>query len=245
MEKALIWSVIRAEDGKALHTYALFLRGCFNTMQNIGSVVELETTFNMKTIISKLPFKLRDRWRSVACEIQDKTKQRAKFLDIVQFIEKQAQIAIDPVFGDILDTSIKVAGKAQFKDSKQIRLQERGSSFVTTVANIGQSCDATKERNTRKSAFEKPCLFCNGDHTMQVCGKMKAVPNKERVSFFKAKGLCFGCLAKGHMSVQCQKRIICEICQQKHSTVLHHTEKRVPDKKDKEKENHSEATFSS
>lgn len=54
-------------------------------MQNIGYMVELETTFNMKTIISKWPFKLCDWWRSVACEIQDKTKQTAKFLDIVQY----------------------------------------------------------------------------------------------------------------------------------------------------------------
>lgn len=80
---------------------------------------------------------------------------------------------------------------------------------------------------------------------MQVCKKKKAASNIEWVMFFKAKRLCFVCLAKGHMSVKCHRRMTCEICQQKHLTVQHHTEKRMPDPTDAEKENHNEATLSS
>lgn len=37
----------------------------------------------------------------------------------------------------------------------------------------------------------------------------------------KANGMCFGCLGKGHMSSNCQRRVICHICTANHQTVLH------------------------
>lgn len=59
MNKALNWSAIKAEDGAALRSYALFLRSS-NTMSEIDFVDELENTSNLRIIVSKLPFKLRD-----------------------------------------------------------------------------------------------------------------------------------------------------------------------------------------
>ena len=38
MEKALNWSDIKAEDGKALSSYALFLQGCCNLSQNLKNM---------------------------------------------------------------------------------------------------------------------------------------------------------------------------------------------------------------
>lgn len=66
---------------------------------------ELDTTTNMLTIIRKLPYKLRDKWRTVACDIQEVHHHRAVFSDIVDFIEHQVKIVSDPVFGNIQDSS--------------------------------------------------------------------------------------------------------------------------------------------
>ena len=42
MEKAVNWSNIKAEDGTALHDYALYLRGCCNAMNTLKSMDNLE-----------------------------------------------------------------------------------------------------------------------------------------------------------------------------------------------------------
>ena len=69
--KALSWQNIKVEDDKTLHSYGLFLRGCYNSLQSGQYIDEMNTPSNLRIIISKLPFKLRDKFRSVACDIQE------------------------------------------------------------------------------------------------------------------------------------------------------------------------------
>ena len=42
MEKALNWTAVRADDGKGLHAYALYLRGCCNAMRSLEYMEELD-----------------------------------------------------------------------------------------------------------------------------------------------------------------------------------------------------------
>ncbi|XP_048011005.1 uncharacterized protein LOC125244793 [Megalobrama amblycephala] len=88
IEKALNWTALKAEDGPALRSYALFLCSCFNTLQEIKFVEELENSANLRTIVSKLPFKLRDKWRTIACNIQDSHNRKVKLKDL-EFIERE------------------------------------------------------------------------------------------------------------------------------------------------------------
>lgn len=66
MGKAFAWQTIKSEDGKALQAYALFLRGCCNVMEALQDMQELDMPVHMRAIISKLPFKMRDQWRTTA-----------------------------------------------------------------------------------------------------------------------------------------------------------------------------------
>ena len=99
-EKILNWDVIRSEDSKALHTYALFLRTCCNAMSNNEILQDMNNPTHLKTVLSKLPFKYRERWRTVAYDYHERNHRRAKFPQLVNFIERQANIAIDPLFGE-------------------------------------------------------------------------------------------------------------------------------------------------
>lgn len=69
MDKALSWAPVKSEDVKALQDYSLFLRGCSNAMNEVQYMFEMDMPANMLTIVKKLPYKLRDRWRTIACEI--------------------------------------------------------------------------------------------------------------------------------------------------------------------------------
>lgn len=100
MEKALSWPPIKT-DVKALQDYSLFLRGCSNAMEDMQYLHDLDMPANMLTIIKKLPYKYRDKWRSAACELQERRGNRATFNDITNFT--QVRFLTDPVFGNIQD----------------------------------------------------------------------------------------------------------------------------------------------
>lgn len=69
-ENALKWPQIKAEDSKGMKTYALFLIGYRNTMADVEFMDEMNNPTNMRTVISKLPFRFRERWRNTAFDIQ-------------------------------------------------------------------------------------------------------------------------------------------------------------------------------
>lgn len=79
---------------------------------------ELDTVSNMRSIVLKLPYKLRDRWRSKDYALQEERSRRVRILDLVYFIERQARIAADPVFGDLQDHSA-AKGKVAVKTRQQ------------------------------------------------------------------------------------------------------------------------------
>ena len=105
MERALSWPTLKTEDVRGLQEYSLFLRGCCNAMEDVQYLNDLDTPTNMLDIIKKLPYKLRDHWKSHACDLQEKYKRRARFIDITNFVEKQVKILTDPVFGNIQDAA--------------------------------------------------------------------------------------------------------------------------------------------
>ena len=226
--KALNWNPIRSDDGKALHSYALYLRGCGNAVQDLPYMSELDSPSNMKQIVSKLPFKLRERWRSAVCDITERTQQRPKFLDLVLFTEKQARIIQDPVFGDIQDSAGFTDGR-KFKAGLPYVRSGSKKSFATAVTRTEDSInpkgwkrgDRLEGISKTIDAFVRPCAFCKGDHVMEACVAMSKIPHKDKVELLRKNGLCFACLVKGHMSNTCKKRLTCRFCEKKHPTVLH------------------------
>lgn len=128
MKKALAWQAVKAEDVKALQAYTLFLRGCCNAMEELSYVQELDMPVHMRTILSKLPFKLRGQWRTVAHDILERTHDRAHIFDLVQFIERRVKILSDPLFGDIQDPpSVTPVTKVSARFMTQPRGNQRGS----------------------------------------------------------------------------------------------------------------------
>lgn len=141
LERALSWPSIKGEDVNALQSYALFLRGCCNVTEELQYLQELDMPSNMRVIISILPFKLRERWRVVAHNILETTECRALFKDLVQFVERQVSILMDPLFGDIRDlpTSVRPVNRSKLRPEGRVK----GNIFATTVAPV-ESGETTK-----------------------------------------------------------------------------------------------------
>ena len=219
MERIFSWTPVKSEDLKALKSFSLFLRGCSNLTEQMMHMQELDLPSNMRSIILKLPYKLRERWRSVACDLQDRSGRRAMFNDLVAFIEKQVRIASDPLFGNIQDSQ-----QTNLKASNISHLMQRkkGSSFATNVTAVkdGFRTQCTEEKN--KSSSIHNCLFCSiSYHSLDKCPQFKMKGHREKINFIKERGICFGCLKLGHISKDCRSRLDCDVCHQKHPGVLH------------------------
>ena len=217
MERALSWPTIKTEDVKALQEYGLFLRGCCNALEDVQYLSDLDTPTNMVEIIKKLPYKLRDRWRCDACDLQERYNRRARFVDIANFVEKQVKILTDPVFGNIQDTVITTK---QMKHKPPPRSSIRGTSFATTVNRVERTAQPVKATYIKPPA-KKICPCCTGGHTLDVCARLEKMAHKEKIDFLKENGACFRCLCIGHISKNCQRKISCSKCGLRHPTVLH------------------------
>lgn len=221
LNKAVNWPQVKADDAKALHSYSLFLTSCNNAMQDVNHLEELDNPTNLRVIVSKLPYKMRERWRVSAFDIQENSGRRAKFSDLVKFLNRQAKIALDPLFGDIRDANDK--GKQYLKPDRTFR--PKGSAFATSVGPATKEKLPDANKGTMRhtvDAFQRPCVYCGKGHSLADCQKIRKLPQKERVDFLKGKGLCFSCLTQGHLSRDCKKRIQCDYCSKRHPSMLHY-----------------------
>lgn len=156
----------RSEDGKALNTYAVFLTGCRNTMEDVEFMEEMDNPTNMRIVVSKLPYKMREKWRNAAFEIKERRGHRARFADLVLFSDCQARVAMDPLFGNLQVSCTSIAGKSKEKE-KPVRSGVKGSSFATNVSLETKRPDATvKHVNPFKAAnaFETLSFLSKESH---------------------------------------------------------------------------------
>lgn len=220
MKKALAWQVVKAEDLRALQDYSLFLRGCCNIMGELHYVQELDMPVNMRTIISKLPYRMREQWRTTAHDIMERSHDRAHINDLVQFIERRVKILSDPLFGDIQDPHISSAPRLPSRLNSQPRSYVRGNIVAAAVTE--ELFEDVKEQPLGTEHMEEAkCLWCDRCHLVEECKQFKGKMHKEKILFLRQKGVCFACLRAGHMSRDCEGRLACKICGQSHPTVLH------------------------
>lgn len=220
MNKALSWPQIKTEDVDALQEYTLFLRGCSNVMNEVQYMCDLDIPSNMMIIIKKMPYRLRDKWRTV-CELQERSNCRASFTDVVKFLEHQVKIITDPVFGNIQDVPSYEMRKNVKRSKLFSRPGIRGTSFATTVDAVKKESDSCCIEKKDVTLDKKRCLCCNGAHTLEVCPQFGKQSHKEKIGFLKESEVCFGCLGIGHISKTCRKRLHCDVCGLRHPTVLH------------------------
>ena len=70
IDKALSWPSIKVEDPEALKGFSVFLSGCLNAMDTMEYMEEIDHTTNMKAILAKLPYRIKEKWRVKACDLQ-------------------------------------------------------------------------------------------------------------------------------------------------------------------------------
>lgn len=139
---------------------------------------ELDLVSTLKVIVSKLPFKLREKWRTTAYELMKKTR----FSHLVTFIENQAHILQDPVFGDINESMPKKAipkGHMTADTKQQTKQKARSSNFAVAIGMKDKIADQERDG---ESENQKACYICHlGKHSLDNCEMLKAQPHNIKV----------------------------------------------------------------
>ena len=227
--KALNWPPVKSEDGSALSRFSVYLASCKNSMKGSQYSSKFDQPDNIQRLIFKLPYSMRERWRCVVDNIMELQGRPVKFDDLVSFIDREARIATNPVFGQISESSKMVEARSGKGTVQKLLLKSRELSLAAQV-NTDHGLNTEADRNIDTSQYtpsaapiSNSCCFCNSSHALEDCRSLRSRPYQERIQFLASKSLCFGCLCDKHVAKDCPQQKSCNFtnCLKKHPTVLH------------------------
>jgi hypothetical protein len=177
-------------------------------VQAIGCMSEVDNQKTLLRIIERLPKYLQERWLKVAHDIRSSAKKKIPTIDdVLKFIRQVADERNDPIYGRLAD---RPSANSQ---------ENRKTSMNAVIREQSQS----NGNGTRLDSTKTPCALCSGQHGLHGCSVFKGKPVQDRREFAKQNNLCFNCLRKGHLSINCHDVRCCTAigCGKKHATLLH------------------------
>ena len=202
------WPEIKADEVEKLTSFSLCLTELLNTARDLGQSHEINHSHNIRMVVSKLPYRLREKWRQRADYIQEERGLSIQFADAVSFVSKEARVLSNPVYGNIKGPQRKAEPSPT---NAKPRNERRGFS-----ANVNQPDNVSVKP-------EQYCLYCKtSTHMLDSCKRLGGKPYGERLQFCKSQGLCYSCLKKSsHFARDCKNRLECAVCNSSHPTILH------------------------
>ena len=91
------WTPVKQNDHVGLRAFSDYLRACLAAMTAIDDLKILNDTRENRKLQTKLPPRLRDRWAKIAFDTRDETGRFPTFENFVRFVERQSDIANDPM----------------------------------------------------------------------------------------------------------------------------------------------------
>ena len=229
IEKIQSYPSIRYEDVKGLDDFTVFLRGSLNALHSPALADNGFDSWMICQAIKKTPW-LADRWRRAVDRIEqgqprrderrtDTGRKQASFRDFVEFMEAEARILTNPVYGrHVLSAQgrkdTRLQAKTEQRDQPHLRRETKNQEHRPKPERKGQAYASNLKEPAK-------CSFCDRAHDLETCKAFEAKSEEEKSQYVRKNGLCFGCLQKGHMSNSCPKRRRCEKCDKLHPTSLH------------------------
>ncbi|XP_072046826.1 uncharacterized protein [Amphiura filiformis] len=179
LSKVRAWPNITNEDSSGLQEMSLFLMECIDTMESLGYTSELHSTANIRLLVGKLPYKMKDRWRQRVDYIEEDVGRPVRFEDFSLFVEKQARIQNNAAFGKISDRE----GNNNYKGA---------NSRPKVKRNFATSTDESFAANTAadQKADKKSCNYCEKEnHNLDNCFKLMKLPAEQKLKYLKEQVL--------------------------------------------------------
>ena len=205
---------IKSEDGDALRRFSILLTGCKNTLKEIGYLNKVENPDTLKTIVNRLPYGLRQKWRDKADNITESQGREITIGDLSDFVTAKSRAANHAIFGDISSQPSPPP-----RNPREKKPPRNASSF-------GIQADPRKQGSEGRNppSHHRPkCPLCGSNHWLSHCQGFKGKSLNDRLAFVSSKGLCINCLVASHMVTSCPKPSFCRVtgCKGVHSSYLH------------------------
>ena len=211
-----IWPQVKDGDSVALQEFSDYVSRCEEAVKITGSISELDSNDNLVHVSAKLPSYSGIKWCRHAYETRTKSRTSVSFSEFVRFVKEESDLANDPVFSpDALRRERRNYSQTSTRENKpRWRNKDRGAdSFATSTSQEHTAGQLSPKRTVTK------CPLCHRDHALERCLDFKKKRLEDRIEFIKAKGLCFGCLKSGHLSITCQSRLSCDECDKLHTYI--------------------------
>ena len=214
------WPKIHPGDSMALRKYSDFLVQCQKLMEKIGSLRVLNDDHENRKLVSKLPKWASNRWSRLAFNWKEENEVFPPFSEFVKFVVKEADIVCDPVLSSPFPneeySGRTITERTRDKKPRFPRRPRDANAFAT-----GSNEEKNGPVETKLPLVVKSCFFCKKPHDLDACPEFVKKTIAERKEFASAKGLCYGCLQRGHLSKDCKERKRCSICKRQHPTPFH------------------------
>lgn len=146
---------------------------------------EMNCSASMKAVATKLPYKLRERWRQMVCDIQEQQNIKVNFKDLDGFIRRQSKIAMHPIFGDIRDGQPIKSGPWVHAETK-IQDWRSKKTFKTSARHIDHTFeDITEDGEQRMQSVPSDTVTTNPCMGLDSCNGLRGKTHKYKIEFLR------------------------------------------------------------
>ena len=82
-----------------LQEYADELLDCYESLNALGALQEMDVQRNLLAMITRLPMHLQNKWQDYVFELRSRRDRRPTLKDVVNFVNRAAAVMSDPVYG--------------------------------------------------------------------------------------------------------------------------------------------------
>ena len=214
MKKLLAARPVRDGDLPALTELSRDLRTAVSVLRSMNYQSDLTAATNVTAVTGKLPAGLAWRWGEFVVE---NGITRPTLIDLDGWLRRHVAAGRVAVTQTGTKQPPKVEGNPPEGRPRRV--------FTTAVRPArGTAVKAGRIAAIKPSAADsEACALCEQTHDIQCCGQFTAMTVDERAECAGRRGLCFNCLARGHISATCPSDARCEAegCGKRHHTLLH------------------------
>ena len=200
-------------DSKGLVNLAREMEKCEITLSKMGFNSDINNTYNLRRIVSRLPVHIQGKWADKADMLLQEEKRVPDFSDLSKFIKKRARVA-SSVYGLELP-----------RDANPVRFSRFGhSQYTKSKPGFNKPSYAKTSVYTTYGKGLRKCWCCSGTcKSLSSCSKFRGFSVDKRIEYANKNRLCSNCLVYNHFAKNCYREKGCKIagCPHKHHILLH------------------------
>ena len=218
------WKTIRTGNVDDFKKFYRFLLKCNTNRKGDVYLRLLDNPETLRSIQSKLPHKLQERWTRKAVQYRETNRKELDFSHFLEFVRMECKVLDDPVYSHVQNNS---------DDKNKADPRNSGRDYYNKTDKTDKTIYNQTAFSSQVTETHAACLYCAEEHDIDSCEKFLQLTLKEKKGYLYQQKICFYCYrlfsADKHGLNKCEYKRTCTICSQAHPTALHKEDKPKPD----------------